>query len=313
MFIETGSDSPSLAQLDPPSLRTSGPANRRPNRNPLTPVPPPESAPPRPERRGVVRTLFISDIHLGCRHSQAGPLLELLERFEPEQVYIVGDFIDGWKLRNRWRWLPVYDDVIRRLMELKRQGTQLFYTPGNHDNFLRGFLANFGVVDIQDQFVHTAADGRRYVVMHGDQFDKVEQEKQWLSLVASYAYDVLLTANWLGNRLRGKKHDPYAFCAGVKARVKRLVTHVSDFEDQLLQSAEESDCDGVICGHIHVPRIEEIGKVAYLNTGDWVENCSALVEFSDGSFDLIRGDGRLIDRLDAKPIAKPAEQATIAV
>ncbi len=313
MFIETGSDSPRLARLATPAPPPSGPEGRQPQRNPLKPVPPPATAPPQPKRRGLVRTLFISDTHLGCRHSQAGPLLELLERFEPERVYIVGDFIDGWKLRNRWRWLPVYDQVLRRLMELKRQGTQLFYTPGNHDNFLRGFLANFGVVDIQDQFVHTAADGRRYVVMHGDQFDKVEQEKQWLSLVGSYAYDMLLTANWLGNRIRGKKHDPYAFCAGVKARVKRLVTHVSDFEEQLVQSALESKCDGVICGHIHTPRIEEIGEVAYLNTGDWVENCSALVELSDGSFDLIRGDGRLIDRLSARPGSTGSQQTSVAV
>ncbi|QDT69715.1 UDP-2,3-diacylglucosamine hydrolase [Planctomycetes bacterium MalM25] len=318
MFIETGSDSPRLARLDSPAPRPSGPTGRQPQRNPLLLTPPPEPS-PQPEKRGVVRTLFISDIHLGCRHSQAGPLLELLEQYEPEQIYIVGDFIDGWKLRNRWRWLPVYDQVLRRLMELKRQGTQLFYTPGNHDNFLRGFLANFGVIDIQDRFVHTAADGRRYVVMHGDQFDKVEQEKQWLSLVGSYAYDVLLTANWMGNRLRGKKHNPYAFCAGVKARVKKLVTHVSDFQQQLLQSAHDSDCDGVICGHIHVPRIEELGEVVYLNTGDWVENCSALVEFSDGSFELIRGDGELIDRLAARPEQQQSEptsadeQASIAV
>ncbi|MEN0111736.1 MAG: UDP-2,3-diacylglucosamine diphosphatase, partial [Planctomycetota bacterium] len=171
----------------------------------------------------MVRTLFVSDIHLGCRHAQAEALLAMLQRFEPERVYLVGDFIDGWKLRNRWRWLPVYDEVFRRLMELKRRGTQLCYTPGNHDEFLRGFLANFGVIDIQDRFVHTAADGRRYVVTHGDQFDRIEKNCQWLSLVASYAYDVMLTANWLGNRLRGKKHDPYAFCGAIKRRVKRLV------------------------------------------------------------------------------------------
>ncbi|MEQ8846541.1 UDP-2,3-diacylglucosamine diphosphatase [Botrimarina sp.] len=249
----------------------------------------------------VVRSLFVSDIHLGCRHSQARELLELLERHQPEKVYLVGDFIDGWKLKRRWRWLPEYDALLRRLMQLKHSGTQLFYTPGNHDNFLRGFLANFGVVEIQDQFVHEAADGRRYVVTHGDQFDRVEQECQWLSLVASYAYDVLLTANWLGNRLRGKKHDPYAFCAAMKGRVKRLVKHVSEFEGSIVQSARQLNCDGIICGHIHVPRIDEFEGVVYLNTGDWVENCSALVELADGSFDLIRSDGRLLSRLAARP------------
>ncbi|MEN0110955.1 MAG: hypothetical protein AAF805_09550, partial [Planctomycetota bacterium] len=124
---------------------------------------------------------------------------------------------------------------------------------------------------------------------------------QWLSLVASYAYDVMLTANWLGNRLRGKKHDPYAFCGAIKRRVKRLVKHVSEFEGQLIDDARQSGCDGVICGHIHAPRIESLDGVAYLNTGDWVENCTALVEFEDGSFDLIRQSGELVGRLDARP------------
>lgn len=259
------------------------------------------TAPRLHQPRRVVRTLFVSDIHLGCRHSQAAAFLELLERFEPEKLYLVGDFIDGWKLRTRWRWLPEYDQILRRLMELKRGGTELFYTPGNHDEFLRGFLANFGVIDIQDRFVHEAADGRRFVVTHGDQFDRIEKSAGWLSLVASYAYDVLLSANWLGNRLRGKKHDPYAFCGAIKRRIKRLVKHVSEFEDQLVGSARDAECDGIICGHIHAPRIQQLGDVAYINTGDWVENCSALVELDDGSFDLIRRDGRLIDRLPHRP------------
>lgn len=306
MFIESGSDS-ATAVLDPPA-----PARR-------ATLPPTDRATAarlhRPENRRVVPALFISDIHLGCRHSQAGALLELLERYEPEKLYIVGDFIDGWKLKNRWRWHPEYDAVLRRLMALKRRGGELFYTPGNHDNFLRGFLANFGVIDIQDRFVHTASDGRRYVVTHGDQFDRVEQSCQWLSLVASYAYDVLLTMNWLGNRLRGKKHDPYAFCASVKAKVKRLVTHVSEFEEQLVADARESRCDGIICGHIHVPRIESLGDVAYLNTGDWVENCSALVEHTDGSFELVRGDGSVLGRLPARPVqaTSPKRPAVAAV
>lgn len=260
-------------------------------------------------RSAAVRSLFVSDIHLGCKHAQASEFLDLLERFEPSNLYIVGDFIDGWKLKRRWRWEPAYDRILQRMMQLKRSGAKLFYTPGNHDAFLRGFLANFGVIDIRDEFIHEAADGRRYVVTHGDKFDRVEQNCQWLSLVASYAYDVLLTANRVGNRLRGKKHDPYAFCGAIKRRVKRLVKHVSEFEDQLADNARDSGCDGIICGHIHAPRIEQIDQVTYLNTGDWVENCSALVEFEDGSFELIRRDGRLIDRLPAQP----PESAAVAV
>ncbi|MEM1303725.1 MAG: UDP-2,3-diacylglucosamine diphosphatase [Planctomycetota bacterium] len=248
-----------------------------------------------------VRSLFVSDVHLGCRHSQAGPFLELIERFEPRYLYVVGDFIDGWKLKRRWRWLPVYDRILQRLMELRRTGTRLFYTPGNHDAFLRNFLTNFGVVEVRDRFVHSAADGRRFLVTHGDQFDRVEQNNQWLSLVASYGYDVLLSANALLNRLRGKGHDPYAFCGMVKRHVKRLVQHVSEFEQLLIENAHEEQCDGIVCGHIHAPRIVQVGDLAYCNTGDWVENCSALVEYDDGSFELVRRDGTVLDRLAASP------------
>lgn len=280
MFTETGS----VALLDPPQELE------------------PSVAPPRhhPPRRDLVRSLFISDTHLGCRHSQAAALLRLLDQYQPEKIYLVGDFIDGWKLKTRWRWLPEYDAVLRRLMALKSEGTKLFYTPGNHDEFLRGFLANFGVVDVQNRFVHEAADGRKYLVLHGDQFDEVEKHNAWLSLAASYAYDILLSANWVGNKLRGKKHNPYAFCASVKANIKRLVKHVSDFEGQLTKAANEAACDGVICGHIHAPRIDQIGRVTYMNTGDWVENCTALLEQADGSFELIRGDGKLLKRLPAQ-------------
>ncbi|WP_197525086.1 UDP-2,3-diacylglucosamine diphosphatase [Botrimarina hoheduenensis] len=248
-----------------------------------------------------MRSLFVSDVHLGCKHSQAAALLDLLERFEPANLYVVGDFIDGWKLKRRWRWLPVYDRLLQRMMTLKRNGSRLMYTPGNHDEFLRGFLANFGVIEIRDRFIHEAADGRRFVVLHGDQYDRVEQSYPLLSLVASYAYDALLTANWMGNRLRGKKHNPYAFCGAIKQRVKKLVRHVSDFEHQLREDARRSGCEGIICGHVHSPRIMAMDEVTYLNTGDWVENCTALVEFADGSFELIRQNGDLIDRLDPLP------------
>lgn len=294
MFLGTDSDSPSVATLEQP--RSHSPLTPRAEATPVA-TPPTQ----RPRRRSVVRTLFVSDLHLGCRHSQAAAFLEMLDRFEPEQIYLVGDFIDGWKLKNRWRWLPEYDRVIQRLLELKRRGTRLYYTPGNHDEFLRGFLANFGVVDIQDRFIHTAADGRRYVVTHGDQFDKVEQGNPWISLLASYAYDLLLSANWLGNRLRGKKHDPYAFCAKVKGSIKQLVKHVSNFESQLVSSAHAENCDGIICGHIHAPRIAKVEDIHYLNTGDWVENCSVLVERQDGGFELMGQDGRMIAQLPAEP------------
>ncbi len=248
-----------------------------------------------------VRALFVSDIHLGSKHTQAEDFLELLRQYEPRYLYIVGDFIDGWKLKRRWRWSPVYDQIFQRMMKLKQSGTELLYTPGNHDHFLRNYLTSFGVITIRDRFVHEAADGRKYVVTHGDQFDRVEQNWQWLSLVGSYAYDAVLTTNRWANRLRGKKHDPYALSGLIKRRVKKLVKRLSDYEEQLAQNAREADCQGIICGHSHTPRIEAIDGIAYLNTGDWVENCTALLEYDDGHFELIHRDGTLIDHLPARP------------
>ncbi len=261
--------------------------------------------------RQSVRSLFVSDVHLGSKHSQAEEFLDVLHRYEPRHLYIVGDFIDGWKLKRRWRWKPTYDRIIQRLMALKRSGTELYYAPGNHDNFLRNYLADYGVVEITDRFVHQAADGRRYLVTHGDQFDKVEQSMQWLSLIGTYAYDVLLSTNYWLNWARGKKHNRYAFCGMIKRRIKGLVKHVSDFEGQLIEAAAEERCFGIICGHIHSPRIMHLDNLAYLNTGDWVENCTALVEFDDGAFELSRIDGRVLGRLPAAkvPLAEHDESA----
>lgn len=249
-----------------------------------------------------VRSLFISDVHLGSKHTQAEAFLELLERYEPEHLYIVGDFIDGWKLKRRWRWKACYDRILHRLMSLKRCGTKIYYTPGNHDEFLRNFIADYGIVDMRNEFVHQAADGRRFLVTHGDKFDKVEQSMPWLSLVGAYAYDNLLSINYWLNWARGKKHNRYAFCGMVKRNVKRLVKHVSDFEGQLIEAAAERRCFGIICGHIHTPRIMQLDNLAYLNTGDWVENCTALVEFDDGTFELNRADGRILAQLPAAKV-----------
>ncbi len=269
----------------------------------VTSVAPPHTAHRRLEVEGSasqpVRSLFVSDVHLGSKHSQADEFLEVLLRYEPRHLYIVGDFIDGWKLKRRWRWRPTYDRIIQRLMALKRSGTQLYYAPGNHDNFLRGYLADYGVVEITDRFVHVAADGRRYLITHGDQFDKIEQSMQWLSVIGTYAYDVLLSTNYWLNWARGKKHNRYAFCGVIKRNIKGLVKHISDFESQLMEAAATEHCFGIICGHIHWPRIMQLDNLAYLNTGDWVENCTALVEYDDGAFELNRIDGRVLDTLPA--------------
>jgi len=246
-----------------------------------------------------VRAVFVSDVHLGSKHSQADSLLELLNEYHPEHLYVVGDFIDGWKLKRRWRWRASYDGVFKRMLKLKAAGTQIHYAPGNHDAFLRDYLADYGVLEMRDRFVHVAADGRRFLVMHGDQFDKVEQSMQWLSLVGTYAYDLMLSTNYWINYARGKRYNRYAFSGMIKRRIKGLIRRVSQFESQLVEAAAEERCFGIICGHIHAPRILLLDNLAYINTGDWVENCTALVELGDGTLHLVREDGKLLAELPA--------------
>lgn len=235
-----------------------------------------------------VRSLFVSDVHLGCRYAHAEAFLAFLETQTPECLYLVGDFIDGWRLRKSWHWQPVYTQILRRLFELAERGTLLRYAPGNHDNFLRHFLLDFGLVEIQNEFIHQAIDGRRFLVLHGDQFDNVEQRAQWLSWIGSSGYDMLTWSNGLVNRCRRAcGYRPWQFSSYAKKIVKRAVTFVSNFEAQLKQHAAANQCQGVICGHVHTPVRSLTGPIAYFNTGDWVENGSALAEYSDGSWELI--------------------------
>jgi len=234
------------------------------------------------------RSLFISDVHLGCRYAQAEAFLSFLESAQPEQLYIVGDFIDGWRLSRKWHWQRVYVRILQRIVQLAAQGTQINYAPGNHDEFLRDFLHDFGLIHVADQFVHTTVDGRRFVVLHGDQFDDVERGAKWLSVVGAFAYDQLVWTNGVVNCIRRRVGmKDCRFSTHVKTWAKQAVQFISDFEERLVYHAKELECDGVICGHIHVPRIDYLGEIMYCNTGDWVEHCTALVEHDSGEFELI--------------------------
>jgi UDP-2,3-diacylglucosamine pyrophosphatase LpxH len=240
------------------------------------------------ERRRV-RSLFISDLHLGSRFAQAEAFLAFLESYQPEYLYIVGDFIDGWSLQRCWRWRPVNSRILHHLLEWGWTGVRVRYTPGNHDGFLRDFLKDFIWFEVADEFIHESADGRRFVVIHGDQFDGVEAHAAWLSKLGSLGYDLLLAADRALNSVRCRLgRAPWRFSASVKARVKRIVAFLSGFEERLARHAREKRCQGVICGHIHTPLIAARGDVTYCNTGDWVENCSALLEFDDGELRLVR-------------------------
>lgn len=240
-----------------------------------------------------VRTVFLSDVHLGSRHSQCDELLEFLDGLSPERLYIVGDFIDGWELKRSFRWLPCYSRLLLRLTALAERGTRLFYVPGNHDSFVKdqtltaGVIDRLGFVEIADEFVFETADRRRFLVTHGDRFDIVEQSAQWLSVGTTGLYNTILSANWWLSRLMGRRgQSPYRLCAILKNRVKAAIRFISRFENLLIAHAKQQGCDGVICGHLHTPAIVHRDGVTYCNTGDWVENCTALLEYADGSLEL---------------------------
>lgn len=240
-----------------------------------------------------VRTVFISDIHLGCPHARVPALLEFLSEVQPEALYLVGDIIDGWRLRRSWYWNDTYNAFIQRLIELSDAGTQIYYTPGNHDEFLRPFInrlviSHFGSVRIADEFIHEAADGRRLLVMHGDQFDAVVRHARWLSIAGDVGYSLLLWLNGVFNWSRRHFGLGYwSLSAYVKQRVKQATSCINRFESAITNYAAAQGCDGVVCGHIHTAALREDDPVAYCNTGDWVESCTALVEHADGTLELI--------------------------
>jgi UDP-2,3-diacylglucosamine pyrophosphatase LpxH len=237
-----------------------------------------------------VRTVIISDVHLGCRFAQAENFLDYLNRVRPEQLYILGDFLDGWELRARWHWNPVYTRIVDRLFDLANGGTSIYYTPGNHDQFLRDprvveLLEKSGVaVEVQDEFIFESQSGKRFVMLHGDRFDAVEMGYQWLSLLLTHIYKPLLLLNSWFHRITGRTGSRYSLCAVVKHKVKSAVRFLSHFEERLVEYVRQQGCDGIICGHIHTPGVATTGETTYINTGDWVENCTALIEASSPEF-----------------------------
>jgi UDP-2,3-diacylglucosamine pyrophosphatase LpxH len=239
-----------------------------------------------------VRALFLSDVHLGYRCTQAEKLLQLLHSVRPEKLYLVGDFIDGWRLRRRWHWQPIYMQILQRLLELEARGTELFYTPGNHDEFFRTILkehsGTLGLVQVAEEFHYQTANGETWLVLHGDQFEHELEQASWLKSVGGNAYDALVALDHHFNRvLRWFEFDEYRFSSKVKQRIGRALRFIQAYEERLIEHAAWRGCQGVICGHIHMPRLDTSRKVRYANTGDWVEHCTALAERTDGVWQLL--------------------------
>lgn len=235
------------------------------------------------------RSLFLSDIHLGTRGCQADLLLEFLKIHDADVIYLVGDIVDGWRLKRSWYWPQSHNDVVQKLLRKARKGTRIVYIPGNHDEFLRNYYgAHFGGVEVVEKTIHETADGRRFLVIHGDQFDMVVRHAKWLAHLGDWAYSVALGVNTLLNLARRKLGFGYwSLSAWAKLKVKNAVNFIGTYEETLSQEAIKAQVDGVICGHIHHAEIHNKFGIDYMNTGDWVESCSALVEDGNGQFELI--------------------------
>ncbi len=235
------------------------------------------------------RAIFVSDIHLGTRGCQAEMLLDFLKHTESDYLYLVGDIIDGWRLKRAWFWAQSHNDVIQKVLRKARKGTRVIYIPGNHDEAARDYVGlQFGGVAVAMEAIHTMADGRRYLVLHGDAFDGVVKYARWLAHLGDRAYGAALTVSHWFNAIRQRLGYPYwSLSAYLKYKVKNAVEYISRFEHAVAEEARRRTVDGVICGHIHHAEQRQIDGIDYCNDGDWVESCTALVEHLDGGLEIL--------------------------
>ena len=274
--------------------------------------------------RGHIRSVFLSDAHLGARYARADLLHEFLkwaDKQRPERVYLVGDFIDGWKLRRKVHWDRSCNLVLRKIFSLLKHDTRVYYAAGNHDEFLRGFLGELAGVDfagleVADEFLHDRPNGETLLVIHGDKFDAAvryaSRTAPFMCWLGDAGYDALIVVNRAVHALRRRLGLPYwSLSAAVKGQFKNAVNFVGGFERILTDYARERDCAGVVCGHIHTAAVKPLRGMMYYNCGDWVESCTALIEYRDGRIELVTHEDLLSGRLGDEPAAaaEPAEPA----
>jgi UDP-2,3-diacylglucosamine pyrophosphatase LpxH len=238
------------------------------------------------------RSIFISDVHLGTRDCKAEALNNFLKHNSCETLYMIGDIIDAWKIQqNKWRWKQSHTNVVRRVLGHAKRGTRVIYVAGNHDEFLRPMIPygfSFGMIEIHNQIEHIGADGNHYLVVHGDLFDGITRLAPWLGFLGDKAYDVILSLNSRVNWIRHRMGFGYfSLSRFLKHKVKKAVDFIFQFERNLAGYCKKRGFDGVICGHIHHAEIKTIDGIVYMNDGDWVESCTALVEHWDGKWEII--------------------------
>jgi UDP-2,3-diacylglucosamine pyrophosphatase LpxH len=244
---------------------------------------PPESG------RRKFRTIWISDVHLGTKGCNAELLIDFLDSTDSETMYLVGDIIDGWRLKKKFYWPSSHNDIVWRILKRARRGTRIVYIPGNHDEMFRQFTGlSFGGVEIRRAAFHDTADGRRLMVLHGDEFDAVMLAHRWLAVVGDAAYIALMGLNRWVNALRTRLGLPYwSLSKMAKHKVKNAVEFISRYEEIVARAAAQRGVDGVVCGHIHTAEFRDFDGIEYWNDGDWVEGCNALVEHADGRMEIL--------------------------
>lgn len=235
------------------------------------------------------RALFISDVHLGTKGCQAELLIDFLKYHDADTIYLVGDIVDGWRLKSSWYWPQKHNDVVQKLLRKGRKGARMVYLPGNHDEFLRDYYGtHFGGIEVVETAIHEAADGKRYLVIHGDVFDVVVRHAKWLAFLGDWAYSAALTTNTYVNKVRRRLGLTYwSLSQWAKLKVKNAVNYIGKFEEAVADEAKRYGVDGVICGHIHHAVIHDQFGVRYVNCGDWVESCTAIAEHEDGRLEII--------------------------
>ncbi|MBT3026562.1 MAG: UDP-2,3-diacylglucosamine hydrolase [gamma proteobacterium symbiont of Ctena orbiculata] len=236
------------------------------------------------------KSLFISDTHLGLRASRTEYLLDFLKHTDSDNLYLVGDILDFWKMRSGWYWPNINNEIVHQIIAKAKRGTRVVYVPGNHDEVMRDYF-NFHIsgIEIQKEVIHTTADNKRFLILHGDEFDGVVMNNKWLAHLGSDAYDLLLWLNrWFNIARRRLGFGYWSLSAYLKNQVKEAVKYIGNYEEAVIHTVRERNLDGVICGHIHHAVINEMDGLTYANCGDWVESCTALAETPDGSLKLIR-------------------------
>jgi UDP-2,3-diacylglucosamine pyrophosphatase LpxH len=241
---------------------------------------------PNPRR---YRTIWISDVHLGTRACRADLLLDFLRHHDADVIYLVGDIVDASALTRSWYWPQSHNDVVQKLLRKVRKGTSVVYIPGNHDDGARGFVdITFGGVLVRKEAIHRTAAGAKLWVVHGDAFDAAVKFPPLLAWLGSRAYDAATALNVLIDRVRERAGAaPWSLAAAIKSRSRRVAAYIAAYEQAVIAEARRRDVDGIVCGHIHTPALKTIDGLLYCNDGDWVENCSALVEHADGRVETV--------------------------